>query len=1133
MRFLLTAAAAIAVLLCAPLLQAQVGTSTLTGRVTDPTGAVVPNAAVTVTNRDTNFQFLAKTNEEGMFRVQSLQPGPYRVVFEAAGFKRTVRDGITLRIGDVLPVNAVLEVGNLAESIEVTSQAQLLETETSSTGAIVEGTYLYKLPMYQRYTNSTLHLVPGLSSGGFTWGATLGGYHLAGQRDGGIGIFEDGVNGNDQEGGTGTIRPIQNSIAEVKVLTTTLPAEYGHSSGGVIAVVKKTGTNEFHGLASNYGRSRVMSHRNFFDRYKFSEPQPNNPNGQQVFYMLPDANAGGPVVLPKIYNGRNRTFFFFGYQKMIEKKNGQYLGTVPTDEMKQGDFSFGGLGNPIYDPLTTRRLDNGDWTRDPFPDKRLPLSRFDPVSKKVLALDPWKAPNQPAAFTSNGPVNNLLYDQPRRAFWEDYNGRLDHQFTPNLKIYGSYTYNHQSGKYPALTLKVCDLDRNCDETPFTQQNYSAGKTWVISPTIVNDARAGYYRRRDDRYVGSYGKNYGQTLGIPNISPELFPAFTTGYELSAVAGPSLKIGETLSFRDDLSVVRGVHALKLGYEVLRFRVNRWTVNTPSGNFTFTGLTGLQGSGNAMPRTGNTFAGFLEGSVSSASFDLQLANWLPRSSIHSFYLQDDWKVSPAVTLNLGIRYTTESPFSTKYNQMSNFDPAAADDIAVGALGNIVHPKGALNARDTNNFQPRIGVAWHPAGKWVFRGGFAVNTVDVKFPGDQFQEYSASVVQNRASGDPRPLYAWSRGPDPFTYRVRQDGTGMIQTTNYGSRSASWWDSKLRNPYVLNWNLSVQHELAPNYLLELMYQASAGIGLVENWNLNSFPIDFAANDPALRAKVYAAPQNYRPWANFGDIRFRSNWGHSTFHSGTIKLEKRMSAGLMFSTFYTWAKAIDSQDTDGSGSGVAPLQNRGLEKARAGYDRKHRYVGTVSYELPFGRGKRFLNRGGAWNKIFGGFEIAWVQTFESGNPLTFGFSNSPYNYYPTFAGSRRADLIGSPHVRDGWRDLGGDRFNSVNMNPVLESVYDFAYPQPFTVGTSGRNIIDGLPLVWSQASAKKNIRITERFNAQLRLDMTNALKTWNFNPPSTTVDLVNPQTFGKVSSSPLTSSFGGQPVMNLKVELTW
>lgn len=646
--------------------------------------------------------------------------------------------------------------------------------------------------------------------------------------------------------------------------------------------------------------------------------------------------------------------------------------------------------------------------------------------------------------------------------------------------------------------------------------------------MINDARFGYYRRRDDRLVGSFMKDYGKTLGIPGISPQLFPAFSTGYELSGVYGPSRTIGETLSFRDDLTKIYGTHAFKAGYEVLRYRVNNWSISTPSGSFSFSTLTGLQPDGNSMPRTGNTFGGFLVGQVSSASFDTPLASWLPRSAIHSFYFQDDWKFSPTLTLNLGVRYSNESPFSTKYQQMSNFDPKAPDDLVKGAVGTIIHPTGGLSARDNNNFQPRIGAAWHPLKQWVFRGGIALNTVDVKFPAQQFQEYSARVVQNRPPGDPRPMYAWSRGPDPFTFVIRPDGTSAIQTTNYGSRGANWWDPKLRNPYALNWNASIQYEFHAVYLLELIYQGSSGVGLIDSWNMNTFPVDYAASDLALRAKVYATPQNYRPWPNFGDIGLRSNWGHSVFHSGTIKLEKRMSAGLMFSTFYTFAKAID-----GSGGGVAPIQNRGLQRARSDFDRTHRYVGTVSYELPVGKGKPLLNRGGVWNKIFGGFEIAWVQTFESGNPLTFGFSNSPYNYYPSWVGDRRPNVTGKPHSRDGWRDLGGDRFNSANMNAVIDSIDHFSYPAAFTVGNAGRDIMTGLPLVWSQASAKKNVRISERFNAQLRLDMTNALKTWNYNSPTTTVDLVNPKTFGKVSSSPLTSSFGGQPVMNLKLELTW
>jgi hypothetical protein len=1122
----------------------QIGTATITGRVSDPSGAVVPHVAVTVVNTETNFQFSAVTNSEGLFRVQSLQPGPYRVTFEASGFKRLIRENVELRVGDTLPVDVALQVGNVAESVEVSASAQLLETETSATGTVMEGGLLHKLPLYQRYINSTLALVPGMTTDGYAYGGCICGYHLAGQRSGHLGIFEDGVVGNDQFDGTGTIKPVQNSVAEVKVLTTALPAEYGHSAGGVINVVKKTGTNELHGLAAEFGRTRRMQHRLFFDKFRNSQPREGSPNGQQVQFQLPEANVGGPVVIPKLYNGRNKTFFFFGYQKLIEKKAAGQFGVVPTPDMKAGDFSFGGIGNPIFDPTSTRQLADGAWVRDAFPGNKIPLSRFDPVARKVLEIDPWKAPNVPGTFNSDGPVDNLLFDERSRVFFEDFSGRVDHQFSSNFKIYWSYTYNHESGFGRERNIKVKDFDAyEGNLEPFTQQNHSLGETYIISPTTINDARFGFFRNRDDLFVPSYQKNYGKLLGIPNILPDLLPSFgdfnSDKYSPEsiygiAVHGPSRTIGETLSFRDDLTKIHGVHAFKMGYEVLRHRLNSTQTNHPSGDFRFDDMTaGLQPDGNPVPATGNTFAGFLVGSVRQAKFDQELTSWLPRSWIHGFYFQDDWKFSTTLTLNLGLRYTNETPFTTKYGRMSNFDPTAKDDLT-GRLGGIAHPGSGLNRRHSHNFQPRIGVAWHPLQKWVFRGGFAINTVDIKYPQlrAQFDEYLANANQQRPPGDPRPLYQISRGPDPVAYNIRPTGTSPFLGDNYDSRSADWYDQNLHNPYVMNWNVSTQYEINPSYLLELTYQASAGVGLIEQWQVNTFPIDFGKNDPALRAATFRAPQDFRPFPHFGDIGLRSNFGHSTFHSGTVKLEKRYSRGLTVSTFYTFSKSIDSQDDDNSGGGVAPIQNRSLEKARAGFDRNHRYIGVVTYELPVGKGKRFLNRGGAWNHIFGGYEIAWIQTAESGNPLSFTFRRSPYNYFPTFAGSRRPDLVSSPHLRDGWRDFGGDRFNTQNINPIIY-IDHFAYPAAFTPGNAGRNIVTGTPLIWEQASAQKNFRLSERFRLQLRWDFQNALKTYNFNKPTRSVDFKNPRTFGKVSSDPRTASLGGQPLMNLTLQLSW
>jgi hypothetical protein len=1120
---------------------AQIGTSTLTGRVSDSTGAVVPGVNVTVVQPSTNFTFNATTNSDGLYRVQSLQPGAYRITFEAAGFKKSVREDVELRTGDTLAVDMSLQVGNVSESIEVTGAVALLETETSATGTVMSGNVLYDMPLYQRFINSTLNLVPGMTTGGYAYGGDLGAYHLAGQRAGAIGIFEDGVNGNDQNSGTASIKPIQNATAEVKVLTTVPPAEYGHSAGGVISVAKKSGTNELHGMASFYGRSRMMQHRLFFDKFRTSQPTLTRANGVPVFFMMPDANISGPVYIPKLYNGKNKTFFFFAYQRLHEKKVAQVDATVPSLGMRNGDFNFpGAVTNTIFDPATTRNIGTAaapNWVRDPFVGNIIPQNRIDPVARRVLGFDPWQAPNRAGTVTSLGPNGNYLADEFALVFLPDYNVRLDHQFSPAFKIYYSWTFNDYSGFQRPWNIRpeTPDFDHVAGNySPSRNQNMSFGKTWIISPSLVNDARVGYYRRWAELSVTNYGKNWAQQLGIPNVNADLMPAFGSGdrnaassiYGISG-ATPNQTVNETLSFRNDLSYIRGTHAFKAGYEVLRFRLNSANFANPVA-FDFSGATtGLQANGAAVPNTGNPFAGFLTGYVSSATFRTELSSWLPRSSIHSFYIQDDWKVTPNLTANIGLRYSNESPFNTKYGAMSQFDPNGRDSLT-GGPGAILHPTSPLNKRDSNNFNPRLGLAWHPLQKWVFRGGFGFYTVDVKFPSgrDMYDEYVGTVLQQPAPGDPTPIYQISRGVTPPSPTI-VNGTSPFLGTNYSGRNVSMWDPNLRNPYVMNWNMSVQHEFTRDYLIEASYQGSGGVGLIERWELNSFGLDFLANDPARRESQFNLAQNFRPFPQFGNITARGNFGHSTFHSGTIKLEKRMSRGLYFITFYTFSKAINSSDTDNSGGGVAPIQNRNLEKARAGFDRNHRYIGTINWELPFGKGKRFANSSKVANWLLGGLEISWIQTMESGNPINFTFGNSPFNYWPGFAGARRPDLVGTPDYDfSKWNNGGPDRF-TVNNRPAVVNIDAFAYPAAFRAGNAGRNILTGPNLVWSQVSAQKNFSIGERMKAQLRWDFQNALKTYNFTGPTNSVDLRNPQTFGKLTDDPRTASLGGQPLMNL------
>ena len=1132
----------------------QISTGTITGTITDPSGAAVPNVQVTVVQTDTNFESKATTNAEGLYRVPSLIPGTYRLTFESSGFKRLVHDGIQLRVGDVLPVNATLELGQLTDSVQVSAQGTLLETENSALGTVTEGQTLYSMPLYQRYVLNSLDLVPGMQMSGYAYGGSLGGFTVAGQRSTGTAVFSDGMLGNDPLASSGTdIKPVENSVDEVKVLTGTLPAEYGHSTGGIVTVVNKSGTNSFHGMASDLGRTRSMTERQFFNQYKTSQSQPGAPDGVPAWFMQPDAGGGGPIVIPHVYNGRNKSFWYVGYQKLIEKKAAAYTSQTPTPAELGGDFTFGGAGAQLYDPASTRQNPDGTWTRDPLPGNIVPQSRFDPVAAKILGMNPWVPPNQPGSFSSTGPVSNYTYEARSRTYYEDYSGRLDHQVNDKFKLFGSYTYNHQSGLGRPTSVAIPVFDgANGTLTPFTEQNYSIGASYLISPTTFNDFRIGYYRARNDTFVPSYNQGWAQKLGIPNDNPLLMPSFSStmasGYTAApalntmyglTVPGPSRDIRETLSLRDDFSKMAGTHAFKMGYEILDFRANYWQLGQPSGIFQFDQMTAaLQSSGavsSSLP--GNPLAAFELGAVRAANFTSYTTTWLPRDSVNSLYFQDDWKASRNLTLNLGLRWSTESPFHTAHGLESNFSPTTTDPLT-GLMGAIVHPTGQLTSRSLGDFQPRIGFAYHPFNKWVFRGGFGINTIDIRFPNalQQFDEYQAQVVQQRAPGDPRPLFQLSQGPAPVVYNVQSNLSALYVGTNYSSRNIYWMSGNLHPGYVGNWNGTAEYQVSPNNLLKFMYQGSAGIRLIESWNVNVFPTNFGAGNAALQSAALAATQNYLPYPQFGAIDYMSNTGHSSYHAGTVQLQRRYSQGLVLDTFYTVAKAEDDCDSDyGVCSGVAPITDRNLNKARAGYDRHQTFITSATYELPIGKGRHFLNRNKVLDWIIGGYNLAWVQTFMTGNPMSFSYTDNSNNEYPTSIGNWVPNLVCN-HITEPEFGLGGvigpNRFNQSLEGAVL-NVNCFAAPAAFTPGNAGRNIVSGPGIIYSQASASKLFRFNERWNLQFRFDMQNPFHNYGFSNPSTQVDFKNPQLFGKITGDQTTASFDGEPLMNFVLKLSW
>lgn len=1093
-----------AAVVSAPVSFAQTGQGTLTGSVTDASGAAIPGAAISAVNQQTNFTYSAVANEEGIYRIPYMNPGLYRISYSRPGFKGQVRAGIQIRSTETARLDAALEVGDVVESVEVSAAANLLETETSTTGHLVTSEQLNTLPTPQMKIESMLYFVSGVTS-------QSGNGHAVGGRTRAFQMSNDGVLGTTP--GTGQIATARNistsphNMEEVKVLTTALPAEYGHSGGGVMSITYKSGGNQFHGLLEERYVNKKMIHRGWQD----SIVAP----GALAFHLM-SASVSGPII-------RNKTFFLFGVWRHHEKSTNQGEATVPSPEMMAGDFSFpqqiaaGGRVDPIYDPDSLMQLPDGSYTRTPFAGNIIPRSRFDPVARNFLALNPYAAPNdvnRQTFYNSQGPQNNLYYNIPYRSYRTSFDTKIDHQFSDAHKIFGRWSYpRHRSGGYQAGPSEHY-LDYSFP-LPIDQNQIVVSDTITLTPSMVNEMRLGFNRRYAPRLPETVGQGWASKLGIPNVSDRTFPSFLTSsggqmyYRFPE--GSNYDVNENFSFQENLTFIRGKHTFKAGWEIMRTRHNVSVPAEPSGRYSMAG-TELP----FTPNTGHPFANFLLGTVGNAQFTSDLATWLPRWWSNAFYFQTDWKATRKLTLNLGVRWQNETPYNTKYGQQSQFDPTAIDELT-GRPGALLHPSRPLAKKDFNNFQPRIGLAYNFRNKWVFRSGFAVNTLDLFTNStlENFDEYFATVNIQPQPGNPAYVFKLSEGPPPGGLAVRPDGSAPYVGTNYSQRTASYYDPAMRNPYIMNWNGGLQWEFASNFLLDLSYQGSAGVGLLNYWDINQIPLNISS-DPVQLEQIRRASQNYKPYPHFGQIRHYSNYGHSSYHGGTVKVEKRLSAGWSFTSFYTFSKSID-EDSDDAAAGGVTFYNRRLEKARSDYDVTHRWVSYWTWELPFGKGRKWLNSGGIVGRVLGNWELNGINTMESGAP--FGFTHNGNLTGPTanvyLPGTQRPDMAPGKTYDDiklDWDRRGPCRHIAACIEPWAD-INAFAIPASFTPGQSGRNIISGPGLVWQQFSLARVIPVTERIRGTLRFDMNQPFKIPFFAAPSSAVDFRNPQNFGKIRTA--------------------
>ena len=1102
---------------------AQSGRGTILGTASDPTGAVVPQVTVTVTNTETNVRSVVSTDELGNYRAPYLIPGPYSVSFEKEGFKTYLRDGIVLVLDATLRVDAQLAVGAVGQSVEVTAGASLLETETSTGGTVVPNVVVVNVPVWQRWVNTFAYLSPSVRPA--TWQGSLGGLSVNGQRDKMTSFNFDGTSAQSPHNNTETIAPSIDAVAEFKITTEIPPAEAAHSAGGAINVFIKNGTNEFHGSIFEFNRTKALRALNFYDR-----GQPPNWNFNQF-----GGTAGGPIYFPKIYNGKNRSFFFAGYQGTRHPYANPQVLSLPDPKWTSGDFSG---YRQIYDPQsTTYDAATNRWSRVPFAGNQIPANRQDPVARKIAPYYP--GPNRPPTMNPWGPASNFLWNPVNSYDLDAVDWRLDHSFSDSSKLFLRESWNYQRGRTWLLFNEPAADDRQ-RFAPTHRASWTLGHNQTLSSSKFNEVRLGYMRRRWQSQHPSQGKNWAGQIGIPDKGlPNFgwaFPRFSIdNVEALGPATGSVNIDqveEDYQLTENFTFVRGSHTFKAGYYLEWVKLSNFGLtaagSAPSGVFNF------NGGQTAFPRdtaSGIPFADFLVGTPSSSSFGMMQNPWRVRYWDHQFYIQDDWKVNRRLTLNFGLRYNLDLARTAVGNHQSNFDPNAMDYIipapyaTTPRLGTVVHaevdgvPK-RLAKTQKRNFNPRFGFAWQATSKTVLRGGIGFYNAQFHPYGlnQLFDEYNTSYnFAAKPGGDPTYWYRLSEGPLPFTYSINQHGYTPYAGSITG-RNVSWWDQSMKLPYTINWTFSIQRALLSNMMLEVSYVGSSGVNLISNVNINQIPVEMT------NETVYQDRQPYKPYIQFGNITYWVNIAHSTYHGGTWKLEKRFSHGLNFVTHFTFSKAIDNASGDGISARTS--YNLALERAVSDFDTKRRYVISGGYQLPFGPGKFFgRSSRGLVARLIEGYEVHTMGIFQSGPWITptLGFQG----VRTAHGGTGRPDLVPGVPVRLPDWNPGVDRFDFANQPRYYNSAA-FKAPANFTLGTAGRNILPTPPLRYVDFAIQKNLTLRERLKLQLRVELENAFNVAIFQAPNASA---GSSTFGQITRT--LGNWGDPLSAQLSFKLMW
>jgi len=1044
--------------------------SEISGEILDSSLSAVPGARVTLNRLETGGHWESVSNDKGYYLFPLLLPGRYELKAEKTGFQTRIQTGIVVETASVSSVNVTLTVGAITQSVTVQASVPLLQAQSSGVAHVVGNDVIAHLPLLDRRSAQLTRLngfvVPNSAGSGAT-------FAIAGGRGNNANYYVDGGTVQNLTLGLPTLvfDPPVEAMQEFNVALSAYPAELGRSGGGVVQITTKSGTNQFHGSAYEFFRNDVLNARTFFST--------SNP---ALRYNLFGMSLGGPI-------RRDKTHFFFNYEGKREHTVKTVILNVPTVEETRGDFAAD--PSKIIDPSACSGTTPP--VCKPFPGNIIPSGRMDPVGAKLAAF-------YPAPTVSGAPSGkaNFRADDPTDTPSDVYVGRIDHSFNGQNRIFARLLAQTPSTRV-ASVFPTPGTDSLGLGFSYSYYNVSAAWDHTFSPTALNEIQYAYTR---NSYVGmSAGAHttLDEQIGLTGVNEAFFPAVTVqGYaQLGSAAQQRLQTPiRSDQYTDRLTLIRGTHQLRFGFEY-RYASNI-DRNSPTagGAFSFT---------NAI--TNSSVASLLLGRVVRAS-RLEQDPLHSRSDSYAGYAQDDWRVTPKLTLNLGLRWESDAPRWETSNQQNSFDPVALNPVShtpgiVLFSGRSGLSKYASNW-DLDNFGPRLGFAWTPREQCVVRGGGAIlytGQYDSATPIDAGLGFAISGSFASPDNGVTPAFLLASGLPPVSHPAAQDltpGFGAVPVGAMPTTSVTFFERSRQTGYLYQASLDLQRQFGGNWLLDIGYLGTFGHHLAspDPRGIDQVPPDEMGPGNA---------QVRRPFLQYTNVQvLAADIGNSNYDALNIGLEKRYSAGLSLLANYTYSQFIDNLDARNElaaypgTNAFTDYYNQASNKGRSGNDITHRFVLSSVYDLPVGPGRHYALSSGVANAIAGGWTLGLIAEARTGTPL------SPLeltNTTNSFSDGLRPNVVGYPAL-PGSRPLAQKLLEWFNTNA-------FAAPAPYTFGNAGRTFGEGPGAVSMDASLLKEFSIWEKATLQFRAEVLNFLNHPNFANPDTRRGAA---TFGQITS---------------------